>query len=422
MTRPIASLGAMLLCGASLVAMQSDRTPSQGATFRAGTALVEVDVIARDKDGHFVSGLTAEDFEVLEEGRPQQIQHFYLVTPSATARSEPKWSVMMPRAPDQTDRRVFLFFYDSAHLAAANIARVKQAAMGFVGENLGPRDLAGVFTNGSLWHSHLSSDPQEVLDGIRSAAPSVETSATRRGQLVEYPRIDSELDATRIEAGDQKTLDGIADKNCVMERDNCAMEGGREYVVFKLQRKAINYVGDARRAASETLSTLSYLSRNLAGLEGRKTIVMFSEGFFAQDVRGELQMLAGRASRAGVTIYTIDPRGTSVVGGRTVADASVSLGSLSLHGDTADEGLDTLAIQTGGVAIRRTDDLAGALRTVADDTSTYYVLAYAPQNTALDGTFRRIELKTTWKGLTLRARQGYLATPLPPPRPTRTGR
>jgi VWFA-related protein len=251
--------------------------------------------------------------------------------------------------------------------------------------------------------------------------PALETSATRRARLVEYPRIDSELDAVRIDAGDQRLLDSLAAQNCVQERGNCDMEGGLEYVVVKLQRKAQTYVAEARRAAAETVKTLSYLSKNLAGLEGRKTVLMISEGFFTEDVRSELPLIAGQASRAGVTIYTLDARGTSGTGGRTVADASVAVGSLSMVGDTAEEGLDILATDTGGLALRHTDDFAVAMGSVAADTSTYYVLAYSPENTVLDGRYRSIQLKTTWKGLSVRARRGYVATPVPRPKPVRTG-
>ena len=88
----------------------------------------------------------------------------------------------------------------------------------------------------------------------------------------------------------------------------------------------------------------------------------------------------------------------------------------------SEEGLNLLATETGGLPIRHTDDLASALNTVASDTSTYYVLAYSSDNTTLDGRYRKIDLRTTWKGLSIRARRGYVATPLPTPRQLRSGR
>jgi len=329
---------------------------------------------------------------------------------------------MTPRSPDQTERRVFVLFFDTDHLAAGSIARVKEAARTFVGAQFRPGDLGGVFANGMLWHGRLTTDSQELLDGLRNVMPAIETSASRREQLIQYPRIGSELEAVRVEEGDQHTLDSLADQNCLQERANCEMEGGREYVVVKLQHKAQIYVDLSRRAASSTLQTLAYLSKNLSGREGRKAVVMLSEGFFTPDVRSELPIIAGKASRAGVTIYTVDARGTAGAGGRTVADASVPLGSLSMIGDTSEEGLNLLATETGGLTIRHTDDMASALNTVASDTSTYYVLAYSSDNATLDGRYRKIDLRTTWKGLSIRARAGYVATPLPTPRQVRPGR
>jgi VWFA-related protein len=419
--KPIAALA--LIATLSIVLPLSARQLQQQppATFRSGTSLVEVDIIVKDKDGQFVSGLTADDFEVFEEGRPQKVQHFYLVTEQASGPGNPRSVVMMPRSPDHTERRAFVLFFDTDHLSATGLARLKQAAITFVGGRFRPRDLGGVFANGALWHGHLTSDPQELLDGIRAVAPALETSATRRARLVEYPRIDSELDATRIDAGDQRVLDTLASQNCVQERANCDLEGGLEYVVVKLQRKAQIYVAEARQAATTTLRTLSYLSKNLAGLEGRKTVLMISEGFYTPDVRSELPLIAGQASRAGVTIYTLDARGTTGTGGRTLADASVALGSLSMVGDTGEEGLNILATDTGGLPLRNTDNFASAMESVAKDTSTYYVLAYAAENAAPDGRYRLIELKTSWKGLSVRARRGYVATPLPPSKPLRTG-
>jgi VWFA-related protein len=413
------ALAATLSIAPSLSARQTPQPPA--TTFRSGTALVEVDIIVKDKDGNFVSGLTADDFEVLEQGRQQQIQHFYLVTERAPAPGEPRSVVMMPRSPDQTERRVFVLYFDTDHLSASGLMRLKQAAITFVGDRFRPRDLGGVFANGALWHGHLTSDTQELLDGIRAVEPSVETSATRLARLVDYPRIDNELEAVRIEAGDQRALDSVAVLNCVQERANCDMEGGLEYVVAKLQRKAQAYVTESRLAATSTVRTLAYLSKNLAGLEGRKTVIMISEGFFTPDVRSELPLIAGQASRAGVTIYTLDARGTSGAGGRTVADASVALGNLSMSGETGEEGLDILATATGGLALRHTDNFPAAMSAVAADTSTYYVLAYSPENAVLDGSYRAILVKTSWKGLSVRARRGYVATPLPRQRPVRTG-
>lgn len=392
----------------------------QQPTFKSATSLVEVDIIARDKDGRFVSGLTAEDFEILEEGKPQAIRHFYLVTERAAVTIEPRSDVVLPRSPDRIDRRIFVFFFDSEHLSGQALLKLKASAMDFVNTRLRAADVAGVYENGRLVNGHLTNQRQELLDAIRGAEPAFETTESRTRALVDFPRIESVQQAAQIDGGDRSTLADAGARACGGDQARlCAAEGGREFVEDKLQRKAHLYIEQARRAAATTMRSVGYVVRNLSGLEGRKTMVLLSEGFYADDARSSLPVLAGQAARAGVTIYAVDARGTGARSGVSAAsDPSLQGAGLSGFGDTSDEALDILAAETGGMTLRRRDDFRDALDDVATDTSTYYVLAYSPE-TALDGKYRRIVLKTKWAGLTVRARRGYVASPLPASKPLR---
>jgi len=82
MEMPKLSFGVALLAAALLwtpSAPLGAAPQSQQTTFRASANLVEVDVIVQDSEGRFVAGLTRDDFEVLEDGEPQDVQQFYLV-------------------------------------------------------------------------------------------------------------------------------------------------------------------------------------------------------------------------------------------------------------------------------------------------------------------------------------------------------
>ena len=382
-----------------------------------------MDIIARDSGGRFVSGLTADDFEVLEEGKPQAIEHFYLVTETPTSSAEPRADVVMPRSPDRTDRRIFVLFFDSQHLSPGSLLKLKQAAINFVSDNVRREDLAGVFVNGGLVHNHLTNDRQELFDSIRSVTPAFETTDAQARLLLEFPRIDSFFDAARIDGGDNSYLQEVALKQCGEDSRQCEQEGGREYVEDALQRKARRFVDDSRRTARSTVDSLTYVTKNLSPLEGRKTLVFLSEGFYVNDLRGTLPVLAGQASRAGVTIYSIDARGAAASSGVTAGDVTLTDSGLSGFGDTSDEGPRHALRETGGLTFRRNDDFGR----VPDPTGRgyeqpSYVLAYSPENTALDGKFRRITLKVKWKGLSVRARRGYVASPLPPAKQLRTSK
>ena len=63
---------------------------SSGRSFRGGTHFVRVDAYPLE-DGRIVEGLEAEDFEILEDGKPQQIDSFDFIsfdsfTPDAERR------------------------------------------------------------------------------------------------------------------------------------------------------------------------------------------------------------------------------------------------------------------------------------------------------------------------------------------------
>ena len=408
---------------AVLLALQTQTPqPERRPTFRSATALVEVDIIARDRNGAFVSDLTAADVEIFEDGQPQTIDHFYLVTGRRHATAETADAAVSARGPDRTERRVFLFFFDSEHLSSASLLRLKNAAMDFVNGELRPDDFAGIYANGALANGHLSNQKQELLDAIRRAEPATDNVEVRTRALLEFPRIGSYQEALQIETGDRSALAEAWQRACGGDEVRlCAAEGGREFVEDKLQRKARLFADQSRHAANATLRSLSYVVRNLSGMEGRKTLVLLSEGFPLDDARSSLPMLAGQAARAGVTVYSLDARGTAARGGvAPAADPTVHGGGISGAGDTTDEALDTLSADTGGLTIRRRDDFRRAFADIGGDTSTYYVLAYSPVNAALDHKYRRITVKLKVDGVAVRARRGYVASPLPPRRPIRT--
>src|SRR5438445_11071375 len=111
------------------------------ATFRSSTSLVEVDVIVKDKDGRFVSGLTSDDFEVLEEGKPQRIQHFYLVTEHPTTASEPRASALPPRPAEKTARRVLRNRFACRHCSAGAVERCERTERDSLTAPLGLRQV-----------------------------------------------------------------------------------------------------------------------------------------------------------------------------------------------------------------------------------------------------------------------------------------
>jgi hypothetical protein len=87
------------------------------------------------------------------------------------------------------------------------------------------------------------------------------------------------------------------------------------------------------------------------------------------------------------------------------------MGPLDRVANAADDGLDEIAMKTGGLAVRRTNDYGNALTRAYDDNHSFYQMTYNPTNPVQDSGYRKISVRLTAKGYTVRARDGYYASP-----------
>ena len=409
-----AGVVAVALLGAERPAVQGQApaTPQGGAqqpTFRSTTSLVEVDAIILDDNGRFVPGLIADDVTILEDGKPQTIQQFYMVAhdPSRPVAGAPGGAAAEDRA-----HRIFVLLFDEGHLGVDSIQRVKRGAEQFLRDQFGPGDLGGIFVGGNMFRGKLTTSRADLIAGIQAVKPEIDNRQALLAPFREFPRIPSEVDAYRIEGGARELVDQLGIEACRQEPFLCTDRDGLNQVENLIQKKARHYVRQARVLAGTAVQNLQTVIGSLTRIPGRKTIVFLSEGFFVEESRSTLQMLSAHAARAGTTIYSIDGRGQTG-GGNPPSDVVSSSMARPTTFDTADDGPTILTEGTGGIAIRNIDDIGRAFGLVARDTSTYYVIGYQPTNAKMDGKVRKIEVRTKAKGLNVRARKGYVATPLP---------
>jgi VWFA-related protein len=401
----LCSLAVVVLLGAS------GARALQQPTFRSTTALVQVEAVVLDGQGQFVHGLDAGDLTLLEDGKPQKIEQFYVVTHQPATRASLLAAEEAGR-PAAAAHRVFVLVVDEGHLSAESLMRVQKGAEAFIKEQISPGDAAGVFVNGELYRGRLTTDKVALLGGVRSAKPATENRQSLLAAFREFPRIPSENDALRISDGSHEVAERLAREACRAEAVLCEIDGFAEGVQRKIEQKARFYIRSARVLADRTIQTVSAIAESLGQYPGRKTVVLLSEGFFVQDDRATVERLAGRAARAGVTIYAIDGRGVTSMTG--TSDAVSTGAARATTFDGGEEGPAILTSGTGGFVVRNIDDMSRAFGMIARDTSTYYVLGYSPTNTNMNGKFRKIEVKTSIDGARVRARKGYMATPMAP--------
>jgi VWFA-related protein len=388
---------------------QSPTPAPQQPAFRSTTTLVQVDVIALDKQGNFVPDLTAENLTLSEDGKPQKIQQFFVVAHDHLAGAAAGGAAV----PEERAQRVFVLLFDESHLANDSLQRIKKGAEQFIQDVIGPNDFGGVFVNGGMFRGRLTTSKAELLAGVQTVSPAFDNRQRLLAPFQEFPRIPGEIDASRIAEGARELVDRLGEQACREDAFQCQLNGGVLQVENLIQNKARLYVQQARVLTATTVQNLQYVIGRLARIPGRKTVVLLSEGFYVEDSRALLQTIAAQAARGGTVIYSIDGRGLI---NRATPDPDVNRPERTRSNsfDTGEDGPTILASGTGGLRVTNIDDISRAFGLVVRDTSSYYVLGYQPDNPTLDGKFRKIDVKTNLPGLNLRARKGYVASALPP--------
>src|SRR5260370_26184693 len=148
-----------------------------------------------------------------------------------------------------------------------------------------------------------------------------------------------------------------------------------------------------------TMGAIHYVVEGLKELPGRKSVVLFSENMrmlfsegMSQRVMDAVKRLTDAANRASVVIYSIDPRGLQTLSltaadntsGRTAQQISQVPQERSQQMFDSQQGMFTLAQETGGLFLHDTNDIDGALRKAVDDGNGYYLIAYHPDASPVD--------------------------------------
>jgi VWFA-related protein len=400
---------------AMLVAAALQTAPPAPQTFRSGAQVVQVDVRVIGRDGKFVTDLGLPDFEITEDGVPQKIQSVILIG-SDTAPSAPLAPAPLappapaaPLAPSGAPRppQIWVFVFDTYHLSPGGLNRTRDAVMKFLADRFHQGDIGGVIVDGQMLNNRLTADREE----LKKAAAAVKMSGelrSRQLEFAEWPRLQDEYEAWMISNGDRQALSVATTRACQEDPDACK----KVPVEPLVQEKAKRLAAGVRVAASLTLKVVDALSGGLARMPGPKTIVFLSEGFILNDQESELRQAVGMAARAGAHFYSIDARGlnrgsaSSAIIDQPVAAAIVGA---QQQLDNQSDGPNSLAVDTGGFAIRNENNFGRALDEIQRDAATYYVVGYIPAKETFDGKYRAISVKVARPGTKVRARRGYLA-------------
>jgi VWFA-related protein len=389
-------------------------TPQQPPTFKSGVQVVEVDVRVFGKDGRFVTDLTRDDFELLEDGAAQKIDAMYLIgvstadAPSPRLRASRYGGQAEPRAPNPVSPQTWIFFFDLNHLTpGSGFDRARKAAEDFLRERFREGDVAGIVAGDKMINNRLTSVRQELVDAMKQVKPRSDTRTRFIELSREWPRLMNEEEALRVARGEREWMQAAVTRACGDEPEQCPVADSA------VRQKGQKLAGEIQRASLATLSSLNALASGLARIPGPKSVVFLSDGFVAQEIETTLRSVVGQVARAGARVYAIDVRGLDRAGQRNLIDQSQvdDPAGPVIRTDSVADGPNSVAVDTGGLMIRNENNIGRALDRIAEDAGTYYVLAYQPSNADFDGKYRPIQVRVKREGLRVRARKGYLALP-----------
>lgn len=385
-----------------------------------------MDVIVTDKEGRFVSGLTAADFVVKEDGKAQDLAYFGVEIRPETAASHVVAAppptglspeVLPPPPPPMTARprgRQIVIAVDDLHVAPTNLAAAREALKRFVDEQLSDDDeVALVTTSGTTGLTQELTRDRAVL---RRAIERLSLIQERRVQWSDVPHL-TEYQAELIDRGDPEALRVAVEE---IRQENEDIDEG----LARLQaaQRAHSMLVEIMSYSGQALRTLESVVRSLGPLPGRKVVVLASDGFLvglgASDSRHfDLRRVVDAATRSGVVLYALDtrglvsevPGGDATFGGPPVLTAPGARESLQARSvEALRDPMIALSEDTGGFLVRNRNDLLAGLGDILRDTRHYYLLGYEPTNRKRDGKFRRIEVRLRNRpGLRVRTRAGY---------------
>lgn len=239
--------GLILVCGAASAQQgNKDTVPDSGAVIRTETKVVLVDAVVTDKKGDYVKNLTQKDFKVWEDNKEQKVTSF-------SFQSDPGLS-------KELQRRFIVLFFDNSTMQPGDQTQARQAAAKFIDSNAGPNRMMAIVNFG----------------GTIQLAQNFTSDAERLKQVVNGQK----LSAVAPNATDSSTMpSGLA---------QAASDFG----------------------AHDMLMALRSLAKNLNTAAGRKTLILFTEGFALNTERmAELTATIDTCNKSNVAIYPIDVRG-----------------------------------------------------------------------------------------------------------------
>jgi VWFA-related protein len=430
----------VMLCVLVVLAQSQEKkeakTSADDDVIKVTSNLVNLDLIVKDKKGKAITDLKPEDFTVIENGVAQKIEFFDSTLTSGSETSQPTNATVStqpkPQTPTGFPRNIIALVLDGQSTEAANLKHVREGMMKYIRERISDSDSVALFSisAGLQLLQPFTQDKAKLIAAVEKAYDSSTVSKTSEAR-----GLSEDIRAMREQVASGPELMGGTVPNfatgvsvSMAAQALIARHILEQYIALRSTLSA--------QQTRPVLAALAAISEGLRSIPGKKTLVMFSQGFIAPETLDwQVQSTIDIANRANVTIYIIDSGG--LTGGAPTSGALVSgspLGGISgglemeqrrrsgagesVFDITRQEGLNRqqdllyrISEDTGGRFVKNTNDIAGGLERIDTEIRSRYTLAYRSTDPNFDGSFRKVKIEVRRPETSVFSRAGYYAIP-----------
>ena len=410
------------------------QSPNEQDVIKVTSNLVSVDVLVKDKKGKAVTDLKAEDFTISENGVPQQIEFFDSPLNSSNESSQPTTATgsLPPKQPNPSGlpRNIIALVLDGQSTEVANLKHVREGMEKYIRERISDSDSVAIFSisAGLQLLQPFTQDKAKLIAAVEKAYDSSTVSKTSeaRGLSEDIRSLRDQIASGPELIGG--TTPGVGVSNSMAAQALIARHVLEQYIQLRSTLSA--------QQTRPVLAALAAISEGLRSIPGKKTLVMFSQGFIASEpLDWQVQTTIDMANRANVAIYIIDsggltggaPTSGSLVPGSPLGGISGGLemeqrrrasAGESVFDITRQEGLNRqqdllykISDDTGGRFIKNLNDIAVGLDRIDSEIRSRYTLAYRSTDSNVDGSFRKVKIEVRRPDTNVVARPGYYAIP-----------
>jgi VWFA-related protein len=366
---------------------RANQPQTPGITLQVNVNRVLVPVVVRDQQGHTVSDLKKEDFQLFDNNKPRAISAFIVEQNGASQ-----------------GQRFIVLLFDDLHMSFVDLENAKKAGEKALDGLLEGSNQVAVLSLSGKVASGLTRDRARLEEAILSLKSQgdylhLNEACLKMGYvqawLMEFP---------------QETA---ASHNAAMQLIACGASSDPQEAERTARLIAQRIVRGMGRDYVNSFSAINEVVRRMATLPGQRTLILISPGFEIRDpqVSAAQSQTINLAAQSSVTINTLSPRGlyttfmTASNDNAEVQDLTSGYAMQDIR--VAESSLSDLADGTGGAFFHNSNDLEAGFKALAGGPESVYLLELSLDNVKPDGAFHRLKVKVNRDGLQAQARRGY---------------